>query len=190
MSLLISSAFYRRFRNSEVDYRTGVVYISASNNKWKHKYSGWNSTGHATTKKWKCSFTQVRIALWIFLSPCKDVPWPEQKCLTRYLGLPKENRYILSYCVSTFSSLFCKYCWHSLTLPLLLPTSTFCFYICYHLVGSEWRGKWTTSGYLSGQSRPYSNKLQNVNGIAQQKFISPSHQDQHGSSEAILWLRI
>lgn len=127
LSLLISSAFYRRFRNSEVDYRTGVVYISASNSKWKHKYSGWNSTGHATTKKWKCSFTQVRIALWIFLSPCKDVPWPEQKCLMIYLGLHKENRYILSYCAATFSSLFSKYCWHSLTLPLLLPTSTYFF---------------------------------------------------------------
>lgn len=90
--LLISSLFYRRFRNSEVDYRTGDVYISASSHKCKHKYSGWNSTGRAATKKWKCSFTQVRVALWIVLSPCRDVPWPEQKCLMRYLGLCKENR--------------------------------------------------------------------------------------------------
>lgn len=88
--------FYRRFRNSEVDYRTGDVYISASSRKCKHKYSDWNSTGHAATKKWKCSFTQVKIALWIFLSPCKDVPWPEQKCLMRYLGLCKENRHSLT----------------------------------------------------------------------------------------------
>lgn len=44
-----------------------------------------------------------------------------------YLGLHKENRYILSYCAATFSSLFSKYCWHSLTLPLLLPTSTYFF---------------------------------------------------------------
>lgn len=101
--LLISSAFYRGSRTSEVGYRVGGVYISASSNKWKYKYSSWNSTGRATTEKWKCSVTQVRIALWIFFSLCKSVPWPEQRCQKRYLGLHKENRFTVLLCFYFFS---------------------------------------------------------------------------------------
>lgn len=121
--LLISSAFYRGFRNSEVDYRIGGMYISASN-RWKHKYSSWDSTGHATTKKWKCSVTQVRIGLWIFLSLCKDVPWPEQRCQMKYLGFTRKID-SLSYCVSAFFLHSPNIASLHLTLPLHLPTSTY-----------------------------------------------------------------